>query len=121
VQTEASKFYETWPATMGALKAAAPDLGKAFAPFFQTLMKDGALNVKTKELIALAIGVHARCERCIYSHTEKALKNGATPQEIMEAVGVAIMMGGGPAYTYAPVVLDAIRHFEQKDSLSPVA
>ena len=67
----ATKFYETWPATMNAAKARGPEIGKAFGGFFQGLMKegiDGGLSVKIKELIALGIGVHTRCEPCIYSH-----------------------------------------------------
>lgn len=107
---DAGTFYETWPAKMNAAKNANPDLGKAFGPFFQTLMKDGALNVKTKELIAVGIAVATRCEPCIYAHVEKSLKSGATRAEIMEAAGVAVMMGGGPAYTYTPVVAAALDH-----------
>jgi AhpD family alkylhydroperoxidase len=113
---DADAFYKAWPSTMNAVKAAAPDLGKAFGPFFQTLMKEGALSVKQKELIALGIGIASRCEPCIYAHVEKCLKNGATPAEVMETAGVAVMMGGGPVYTYTPVVAAAIKHFE-----SPVA
>jgi len=109
---DASGFYEKWPETMGAVKHAAPDLGRAFAPFFQTLMKEGALSVKHKELIALGIGVATRCEPCTYAHVEKCLKNGATREEVLECAGVAVMMGGGPAYTYTPVVVAALKHFE---------
>lgn len=108
---DAANFYGSWPSSMNAVKEAHPDLGKAFAPFFQTLMKDGALPVKHKELIALGIAVATRCEPCIYTHTEKCLKHGATAAEIMESAGVAVMMGGGPAYTYTPVVIAALRHF----------
>lgn len=107
---DAAKFYETWPATMAAVKDANPEIGKAFGPFFQSLMKEGALAVKQKELIALGIAVATRCEPCIYAHTEKCIKHGATPAEVMEAVGVAVMMGGGPAYTYAPIVAAALKH-----------
>lgn len=108
---DASKFCESWPETMNAVKVANPDLGKAFGPFFQMLMKDGELSVREKELIALGIAVATRCEPCIYAHTEKCLKHGATPAQILEAAGVAVMMGGGPAYTYTPVVAAALRHF----------
>jgi AhpD family alkylhydroperoxidase len=98
-------------AAMNAMKVRAPDIGKAFGPFFQTLMKDGALSVKHKELIALGIGVAVRCEACIDAHVEKALKAGATDIEVLEAAGVAVMMGGGPSYTYAPHVVTALeRH-----------
>jgi AhpD family alkylhydroperoxidase len=109
---DASKFYREWPETMNATKAANPDLGKAFGPFFSTLMKEGELDVRQKELIALGIAVATRCEPCIYAHVEKCLKHGASRQQIMEATGVAVMMGGGPAYTYAPIVVSALAHFE---------
>ncbi len=101
---------------MNATKARAPELGKAFGPFFQGLMKEGGeggLSVKTKELIALGIGIAVRCEPCILTHVEKCLKAGATPKEVMDAAGVAVMMGGGPVYTYTPIVAAALEHFEQ--------
>lgn len=88
----------------------------AFATLHKNALADGALSKKEKELIALGIGIASRCEPCIYAHVEKCLKNGATPAEVMEAAGVAVMMGGGPVYTYTPVVAAAIKHFE-----SPVA
>jgi AhpD family alkylhydroperoxidase len=103
-----AEFYETWPQRMNAVKALAPDLGRTFGPFFRDLMKDGALPVKQKELIALGIGIASRCEACIYTHVEKCLKAGATQPEIMEAAGVAVMMGGGPVYTYTAVVAEAV-------------
>lgn len=98
----------------GAMKARAPEIGKAFGQMFQALMKDGALSVKQKELIALGIGVAVRCEPCIHLHVEKSLHAGATSAEIMEAAGVAVMMGGGPVSTYAPVVAAALDHFEKQ-------
>lgn len=109
---DAAHFYEEWPGTMSATKARAPEIGRAFGGFFHALMKDGALSVREKELIALGIGVTSRCEPCIYAHVEKCLKAGATPEQIMEAAGVAVMMGGGPVYTYTPVVAAALEHFE---------
>lgn len=115
---DATKFYESWPATMNTMKArpGGGDIGKAFGPFFQATMKDasaeGGLSVKHKELIALGIGVAVRCEPCIYAHVEKCVKAGATPREVMDATGVAVMMGGGPTYTYTPVVAAALEHFE---------
>ena len=110
---DAASFYAGWPATMNAVKARNADIGRAFGGMFQGLMKEGALDVKTKELIALAIGVASRCEPCIYAHVEKCIKSGATPEEIMDAAGVAVMMGGGPVYTYTPVVAAALAHWEQ--------
>lgn len=112
---DATAFYESWPATMNMAKAQGPEIGKAFGPFFQGLMKDGGeggMSVKHKELVALGIGVAMRCEPCIYTHVEKCLKSGATPKEVMDATGVAVLMGGGPVYTYIPVVAAALKHFE---------
>jgi AhpD family alkylhydroperoxidase len=109
---DAAKFYENWPQEMNAAKQRSPEIGKAFGPFFQGLMKEGALSVKHKELIAVGIAVATRCQPCIYSHVEKSLKAGATGAEIMEAAGVAVMMGGGPAYVYVPVVAAALEHLE---------
>ncbi len=115
---DAQTFYQTWPTRMNAMKArpGGADIGKAFGPFFQGLMKDGAadggLSLKHKELIALAIGVASRCESCIYAHVEKCLKAGATSREVMDAAGVAVMMGGGPVYTYLPTVSEAISSCE---------
>jgi len=110
----APEFYEQWPRQMHDMKARAPDIGKAFGPFFQGLMKEGALPIKQKELIAMAIGVALRCEPCIYTHVEKCIKAGATGAEIMEAAGVAVMMQGGPTYTYVPIVAAAVEHWEKK-------
>jgi AhpD family alkylhydroperoxidase len=112
MNNNAADFYETWPSTMTALKQRAPDIGRAFAPFFSQLMKDGALSTQQKELIALGIGIALRCEPCIYAHVEKCLKAGATSEQVMEAAGVAVMMQGGPAYTYTPIVAAALEHLE---------
>jgi 4-carboxymuconolactone decarboxylase len=112
VTHDPAKFYQSWPDAMNLAKGANADLGKAFGPFFQTLMKEGALSVKQKELIAVGIAIATRCEPCIYSHVEKSLKSGATAAEVMDAAGVAVMMGGGPAYVYTPVVASALKHFE---------
>ncbi|MSR18170.1 MAG: carboxymuconolactone decarboxylase family protein [Phycisphaerales bacterium] len=97
---------------MKSMKAQAPQIGNSFAAMFQGLMKEGALSVREKELIAVAIAVKDRCEPCIYSHVEKALKCGATSEQIMEAAGVAVVMGGGPSYVYAPLVVAALEHLQ---------
>jgi len=70
-----------------------------FATLYKSAIADGALSKKVKELLALGIGI-ARCGGCIAYHTHDALKAGATRQEILEVIGVAIFMGGGPAMVY---------------------
>lgn len=107
---DAKHFYESWPRVNGAAKSRAPEISKAFGPLFQSMMKPGALGTKEKELIALGIAVAVRCEPCIYLHVEKCLHAGATPAEVMESAGVAVMMGGGPVTTYVPVVAAALDH-----------
>ena len=82
-----------------------------FARLHKKAVEDGALNAKTKELMALAIGVAVRCEGCIAYHVHDAIAAGATRQELTETIGVAIMMGGGPAAMYAAHALDAIEQF----------
>jgi AhpD family alkylhydroperoxidase len=71
-------------------------------------MKEGSLSVKQKELIALGIAVAVHCAPCIDSHVEKCLKAGATDGEIMEAAGVGVLVGGGPAYMYSALVSAAL-------------
>jgi AhpD family alkylhydroperoxidase len=66
----------------------------AYTTFRKQVYKDGALNLKTKRLIALACGLQAGCTRCIQGQTKDAITAGATKQEVMEAVAVAIVMGG---------------------------
>ena len=82
-----------------------------FARLRKKAVEDGALSAKTKELMALAIGVAVRCEGCIAYHVHDAVAAGATRQELIETIGVAIMMGGGPAAMYAAHALDAIKQF----------
>jgi AhpD family alkylhydroperoxidase len=88
-----------------------PDVMKAFIDFHTSTMKAGALDTKTKELIALAISVSHRCDGCIASHAKGAAKQGATEAEVAEAIGVAILMNGGPATVYGPRALAAFQDF----------
>ena len=71
-------------------------------------MKEGAISLKEKELIALGIGVAMHCEPCIRMHTQKCLAAGATKEQILEAASVAVVMAGGPAYTHVPLVIDTL-------------
>ncbi len=82
-----------------------------FARLHKKAVEDGALSAKTKELMALAISISSRCEGCIAYHVHDAVKAGATRPELVETLGVAILMGGGPASMYAAHALDAIEQF----------
>ena len=97
---------------MGVLSNDQPEVMKAFSALHAAGSADGALDGKTKELIALAIGVAARCDGCIAFHTHDAMKAGATRAEITDALGVAVLMGGGPSVMYATHVIEAMDQFE---------
>ena len=82
-----------------------------FSRLHNKAVENGALDKKSKELMALAIGIAVRCEGCIAYHTHDAVEAGATREELIETIGVAVMMGGGPASVYAAYAMDAIDQF----------
>lgn len=84
------------------LRQAIPEVYSGFGELHRAALADGALDTRTKELIALAIGVSSRCDGCIASHARGAVRAGATKQEAAEAIGVAFLMNGGPATVYGP-------------------
>ena len=90
---------------------AAPDTMKAFRQFLGEATKAGALDVKTKELMAVAIAIVIRCDGCIAFHTRSAFRHGVTREEFVEAIGVAIEMGGGPSSVYGAQALQAFDQF----------
>ena len=96
------------------LYAAMPEVGKAFGGIHQAASKDGKLDSKTKELMAVAISAVIRCEGCIALHVYNALKAGATDDELHETLGVAVMMGGGPAMVAATEAMQAAKDFRKK-------
>jgi AhpD family alkylhydroperoxidase len=84
----------------------------AFGSLRKAAMSAGTIDPKTKELIALGISIALRCDGCIAYHLHDALAAGASRQEILETVGVAIVMGGGPAVVYGAQVSAAVEQFE---------
>ena len=76
-------------------------------------MKEGSLSVAQKELIALGIGLALRCDPCVYAHVQKAKQAGASREQIIETAGVAVMMQGGPTYTYLPKLIEAVDALEE--------
>ena len=101
-------------ANMKKLRNDIPDTMKGFAVLAQAATRDGALDKKTKELIALALGVAAHCDGCIGFHTEALVKLGATREEIEETLGMAVYMGGGPSLMYAADAIAAYQQFLQQ-------
>jgi len=93
----------------GALAKAAPKVMGAYGQLVQSVMSTDALDVKTKELMALSISVVIRCEDCIIYHLRAAIKHGATETEIVETLGVAVELGGGPSVVYSARALSAYK------------
>ena len=102
-------------ASLAKLRKEIPDVMSGFSALAQAATKDGALDKKTKELIALSLGVASRCDGCIGFHVQTLIKLGCTREELLETLGMAIYMGGGPSLMYAA---DALRAFEEFSSVT---
>ena len=100
LQGLAKKFGGAQPSTM-----------QAFAKLHHSALDAGALDTKTKELIAIGIAITSHCKGCLSYHVKDALNAGATAKEIEEAIGVAILMGGGPAVIYGCEAMEALEEF----------
>lgn len=87
------------------------ELAKGFQTLHHASLKAGTIDVATKELMALACGIVTHCEGCIASHTASAIRAGATKEAFYETLGVAVLMGGGPALTYATKAVEAYKEF----------
>lgn len=92
------------------LRQLIPDVTRAFGGLSKAAQTPGVLDGKTKELIALALSVATNCKGCIAYHARNSVRTGATRQEVAEALGVAIQMGGGPGITIAA---DALRAYDE--------
>jgi AhpD family alkylhydroperoxidase len=112
--TNYTEYHEHLEERLSQLGRELPGPMTGFARLHKKAMEDGALSTKTKELMALAIGIAVQCEGCIAYHVHDAVAAGATRQEVLETIGVAIMMGGGPASMYAAYALDAIEQFTSR-------
>lgn len=108
-----------WPATakhlsgeLRNLRGGASEVMKHFSAIAQAALAPNALDVKTKELIALAISVAVRCDDCVAFHAKAAVEQGASRAEVLETLGMAIYMGAGPSAMYASHALGAFTQFE---------
>ena len=96
------------------LAAAQPDVMETFERLHQAAGATGALDRKTKELMALTISVTHGCDDCIAHHVHDAMEAGATREEFAEALGVAVLMGGGPGMIYASHAIEAVDQFFER-------
>jgi len=101
------------------LREQIPEVWGAYARLHTAAMGEGRLDVKTKELVALAIGVTRQCDGCIASHARGAARAGAAPEEVAEMLGVAVMMNGGPGTVYGPRAFDAFMEFHEGKTSEP--
>jgi len=97
------------------LRRAIPQVYEGYKQLYDGALAPGALDVKAKELIALALAVGKGCDGCIAAHAHAAVHHGATPQEAAEAIGVAILMNGGPGTVYGPRAYAAVREFYENN------
>lgn len=93
-----------------------PSVLKAFEEFHKAAVAPGALDTKIKELIALAISITHGCDDCIAHHVHDAIGAGASRDEIVDALGVAVLMGGGPGMIYASHAIEAVDQFLDGES-----
>jgi AhpD family alkylhydroperoxidase len=101
-------------AALRPLRAGAAEQMQAFSALARAALAPKALDVKTKELIALAISVATRCDACVAFHAEAAQRHGATRDEVMETMGMAIYMGAGPSVMYAAQAIEAFDQFAER-------
>jgi AhpD family alkylhydroperoxidase len=94
-----------------SLREEIPEVLSAFAQLSRASMEGGALDAKTKELIALAIAITRECDGCVAAHAKGAVREGASRQEVAEMIGVTILMNGGPGTVWGPRALEAFDQF----------
>lgn len=97
---------------IGDIAAITPDTVKGYQTLSGAAEKTGRLDAKTRELISLAVAVTTRCDGCITVHSAEALKQGATREEIADALGVAIAMNAGAALVYSARAMDAVNAYQ---------
>jgi len=96
-----------------SLRQAAPQAWAGFSALHDATLADGTLSARVKELMALAIAVVKQCDGCIAYHAKAAARRGATPEEVAEALSVALLMDGGPATVYGPRAWAAFGEFAE--------
>ena len=96
-----------------------PDIVRGYRTIANARTKEGALDAKTRELVALAVAVTVRCDGCIAVHVDLAKKNGATQDEITDALGVAVMVNAGAALIYSTRTLDALHALAPSEAPAP--
>jgi AhpD family alkylhydroperoxidase len=100
------------------MRPSIPGTMQAFSALAKAALADGALDTRTKELIAIAISIALRCDGCIAFHVKAARRAGASRDEMLETIAMAIYMGGGPSMVYGA---EALQAFDQFDAAAAAA
>lgn len=98
---------------LATLRKEMPEVMAGFAALSSAATKDGALDKKTKELVAMALAVANHCQGCIGFHAQTLVKLRTSREELIETLGMAVYMGGGPSLMYAAEALEAFEEFSQ--------
>lgn len=96
---------------MAEARKGVPEAAKGFGHLAAAATAPGTLDAKTKELMAVSISIAIRCDGCIAFHVKAAVHHGATREEVLETVGLAMYMGGGPSFVYGAQALEAFDQF----------
>ena len=107
------EFAKQTDVKMANVRKGMPEVAKGFAELAKAAIEPRALDSKTKELIALAVGITARCDGCLAYHARAAARLGATREEILDVIGVSVYMGGGPSMIYGAEALAAFDGFAE--------
>jgi len=115
MKTDYVEMHKTLEDRLAQLGSEIPGPMSGFARLHKKAVEEGALSSKVKEMMALAISIVVGCEGCIAYHIHDAVAAGATRQELLETIGVGILMGGGPGSIYGAHALDAVEQFLPKE------
>jgi len=102
------QFFDDYKKSYTKMRNLVPETIEGFSQLYSKVMKEGSIGLAQKELIAVGISIAEKCEPCIRLHIKTAFKAGCTKEQILEAASVAVVMGGGPALTQLPIVIETI-------------
>lgn len=102
---------------LATLRKQIPEVTRGFGALARAATTPGALDTRTKELIALGIAVAVRCDDCIGFHMQALVREGATREQVAEALGMAVYMGGGPSLMYAAHAMEAFEEFSPAEEV----
>jgi AhpD family alkylhydroperoxidase len=108
-----SKVTKDISTQLAKMRKEMPEVMAGFTALSQAAYKDGALDKKTKELIAMALAVAKQCPGCIGFHSQTLVKLNTSREEFLEMLGMAVYMGGGPSLMYAAEALEAFEEFNK--------